>query len=282
MLPPKVQAVVDKLLALFESGDVPKALAHATFPRLDVPSANWSFRNRLLMLLQGTEDARGFRQWKTVSRSVKKGVKAVHILAPAYREYIPCPNAECKARYFLRKNEQQPAVCSLCGASLKEVRIRQQLRGFRVVPVFRREDTEGEPLEDELLPVPQHNFIALAEQWGIIVKAQGFSGGSYGSFSQRQQTILLSSPDPEVFYHELAHAAHARITKLRAGQDARQEIVAEFVAATLAALDGREAHVGTSYEYLESYASKIGQGVERAVFTLLGEIEAVLGVILSA
>ena len=61
MLPHNVQQAVDKLLALFESSDVPQALAHATYPRLKVPSACWSFRNRLLMLLQGTEAARGFR-----------------------------------------------------------------------------------------------------------------------------------------------------------------------------------------------------------------------------
>ena len=274
---------MDRLLALFESGDVPQALAHATYPRLKVPSACWSFRNRLLMLLQGTEDARGFRQWREAGRSVKRGAKAIHILAPLYREYIRCPDDGCKARYFLRKDEERPRVCALCGTSLAEERPRQQLQGFRAIPVFRREDTEGAPLEDELLPVPQHNFLALAEQWGVAVSARGFNGSSYGSFSPGQQTIVLSSPDPEVFYHELAHAAHSRLRPLKAGQDAGQEIVAGvFVAATLAALDGRTAHLGTSYEYLAAYAERLGKPVERAVFSLLREIEGVLGVILGA
>lgn len=47
--------------------------------------------------------------------------------------------------------------------------------------------------------------------------------------------------------------------------------MAELLAATLAALDGSTAHIGTSYEYLESYVGKMGQGVEKAVFTLLGD-----------
>ena len=35
-------------------------------------------------------------------------------------------------------------------------------------------------------------------------------------------------------------------------------------------------HQGTSYEYLQAYAEKMEQSVDRAVFSLLGEIEAVL------
>ena len=59
-----------------------------------------------------------------------------------------------------------------------------------------------------------------------------------------------------------------------------QEIVAEFVAATLAALDGRTAHLGTSYEYLAAYAERMRMPTERAVFSLLREIEEVLLMIL--
>jgi len=280
VLPSKVQTAVDKLLTLFESGDVPKALAHATFPRLDVPSAQWSFRNRLLMLLQDTEDARGFRQWKLVGRKVKKGSKAVYILAPLYKQIIRCPNSDCLAEHTVRKKSQHP-MCSLCKTALNQNQQKQILRGFKAIPLFRRDDTEGKPLEDELLPLPQHNFMELAQKWGLTVSSRGFNGASYGSYSHGQKTILLASPDPEVFYHELAHAAHAKLKPLKGGQDPCQEIVAEFVAATLAALDGRTVHLGTSYEYLEAYAKKMEQSVERAVFSLLGEIEGVLSIICS-
>jgi len=51
---------------------------------------------------------------------------------------------------------------------------------------------------------------------------------------------------------------------------------------TLAVLDGRTVHLGTSYESLEAYAKRMEQSVERAVFTLLGEIKDVLRVILEA
>ncbi len=40
------------------------------------------------MLMNETEDARGFRQWEKVGRRVKKGAKAFYILAPV-RKKVP-------------------------------------------------------------------------------------------------------------------------------------------------------------------------------------------------
>ncbi len=56
----------------------------ANFPAVDVPSGKWSFTNRTLMFLSGTGDARGFRQWKKAGRYVRKGTKAIFILAPTF------------------------------------------------------------------------------------------------------------------------------------------------------------------------------------------------------
>ena len=55
-----LQAIVD----LFQSGNVPQALAVATIPpQAGIPSAKWSWSNRLLQFLADTSDARGYRQW---------------------------------------------------------------------------------------------------------------------------------------------------------------------------------------------------------------------------
>ena len=64
----RIKEVLDGVLAKFESGDIPKAVAISTFPMEDMPSSNWSFLNRLIMSLSGTVDARGFRQWQHVAR----------------------------------------------------------------------------------------------------------------------------------------------------------------------------------------------------------------------
>ena len=60
----KVKNVLNTIIDKFKSGDIPQAVALATFPIPDTPSANWSFTNRTLMFISGTGDARGFRQWK--------------------------------------------------------------------------------------------------------------------------------------------------------------------------------------------------------------------------
>ena len=102
--------------------------------------------------------------------------------------------------------------------------------------------------------------------WGyaLIYKNLLFPGNTFGRLVARSFCLFLCP-----FWHNWFLEM-----KFYASRPS-QEIVAEFVATTLATLDGREAHVGTSYEYLESYASKIGQSVEKAVFSLLGEIKGV-------
>ena len=79
----KAQQVAAEILAAFESGAVPKALA-ITFlaPNLASPSSRWSWRNRLLIALRGHADARGFRQWQEVGRQVRAGERALYILGP--------------------------------------------------------------------------------------------------------------------------------------------------------------------------------------------------------
>ena len=72
----RIREVLDGILSKFENGDIPQALAISTFPSDDLPSSNWSFLNKLIMCLSGTVDARGFRQWQEVGRSVKGGSKA--------------------------------------------------------------------------------------------------------------------------------------------------------------------------------------------------------------
>lgn len=72
-----LQAVLD----LFESGDLPARVAETVIARHegDSPMAAWSLGNQILCLLNGTADARGFRQWKEVGRHVRKGAKATYI-----------------------------------------------------------------------------------------------------------------------------------------------------------------------------------------------------------
>ena len=70
----KAEQSAKRILSLFESGDVPAALAPIFIRRKDaVPCRAWSWSNQLLTALAGHDDARGFRQWQGVDRHVCKG-----------------------------------------------------------------------------------------------------------------------------------------------------------------------------------------------------------------
>ena len=70
------------ILEIFKSGQIPEAVSYAAFPSFDIPSEQWSYLNRIIMWLNGTYDARGYRQWEEAGRHVKKGATAFHIFAP--------------------------------------------------------------------------------------------------------------------------------------------------------------------------------------------------------
>ena len=93
----------------------------------------------------------------------------------------------------------------------------------------------------------------------------------------------MASPEELVFYHELAHAAHSKLGLLREKRDdSCNEIVTEFTAASLAFMEGRKSKLGICFEYLEFYAEKKKLSIEKAVLSLLYEIEKVIALIISA
>jgi len=144
--PATVQTQLDKVLAAFESGDVEGAMQKAITPRHpdDVrPSDSWSFRNRVLMALNGSSDARGFKQWKAAGRSVMKGQRAFHILAPCTRKIEDDVTGEDKVIVI----------------------------GFRGVAVFDLEQTDGEPMPSfDYEPPAPPRLADVAARLGVEVK----------------------------------------------------------------------------------------------------------------
>ena len=80
-----IHETVSGIIASFERGDIPEAIAYSMFPIADIPSAKWSLLNRTLVFLAGTQDARGFRQWKQVGRYVKKGSQVFPDIGSMFR-----------------------------------------------------------------------------------------------------------------------------------------------------------------------------------------------------
>ena len=249
----KVKSVLNGIVDRFKSGDIPQAVSYSCFPAIDIPSAKWSFLNRTIMFLSGTGDARGFRQWQQSNRFVRKGAKALYILVPM----------------IYKKDD---------GGEDKLI-----LSGFKCAPVFRVEDTEGEPLYYELLELPELPLLERAEEWGISVKAVPGNFKYYGFYSGKRKEIGLATKEECVFFHELAHAGHDRVIGgLKRGQDPLQEIVAELSAQALCRLAGKtgDQYIGNSYKYIDSYAKKIKKTAVNACLQVLEETGKVLNLIL--
>lgn len=246
----KISETLSGILRIFKSGEIPEAVSYAAFPSFKVPSDGWSLLNRVIMWLNGTHDARGYRQWLEVGRHVKKGATAFHIFAP---------------RLVKEKKEDGEENFSLTG--------------FLQVPVFCYEDTEGEPLNYNQTKINSFHLIDKAKEWGLDVKAVSGNDRFWGCYAGKH--IQLATPEEAVFFHELSHHAHKLVLgKLEPGQRWEQEIVAELSAEALSRIFGLKVTTGNAYTYIESYAAQAGLSPVQACLLVLSETEKVLKLIL--
>ena len=251
----KIKDVVNAILQKFRTGRIPRAIAYACFPGMDNPSANWSLLNRTIMFLSGTADARGFRQWQKVGRSVKKGSQALYILVPVYKKAV---DDEVK----------------------DEAKV---LAYFKTAPVFRVEDTHGKPIDQKPIELAELPLTARARKWKISVKAVLGNYRFYGAYSTHRKEIALATPQECVFFHELSHAAHERVAgRLKGGQEPLQEIVVELSAQALCWLVGKQPGktMGNSYRYIDHYAKKLKLTPHSACLKVFSQTEKVLQLIL--
>ena len=251
----KVQKVLHGILEKFKTGDVPRAIAYSLFPIRGTPSDRWSYINRMIMLLSGTTDARGIRQWNGVGRSITAGSKALYILVP----------------YFMKKSSIDDDETEM-------------LKGFMAKPVFAVEDTEGEPLDyDKEIPLPDLPLLERAKEWGITVTTISPFPKFLGVYLPGIKEIAIASPEEIVFFHELSHAAHELcIGELKSGQRWDQEIIAELSAQALCHLIGKQPsdNLGNTFRYIESYAKRAGLKPVSACLKVIDDVEKVLNFML--
>jgi hypothetical protein len=209
------------------------------------------------MLLAGTTDARGFRQWNEAERWVTKGAKAFWILGP------------------MRKKVKK-TVLDDKGQREDEIEV---LVGFKAIPVFRYEDTNGQdiPVYQPRDPPP---LLEVADRFGMKVQYERLAPGMYGATDHTNKTILLATDDWDTFFHELGHAIHRTFEPKRGhGQEPEAETIAQLVAATLARLYKRPAD-SFSWSYIASYAqSNNPQQVGRLCLRVLDKTKKVLDLI---
>lgn len=272
----KVNNAIRAVLDLIEKEKL-EYVALAVFrTRSSKPSDKWSFFNRMIMLAHGTNDARGFRQWQQVGRYVKKGAKAFHILVPIFKK-VPVKRKEVVEEIERLKSEHcekcEEQHCCVCWVSDEILRLKEQevlyvekLVGFKAAPVFRKEDTEGAPLEEdklqEQLNIPCE-FTPLIQELGIDVKAIPFNGHFYGYYSPIRKEVALASPDVLVFLHEISHAVDDKLHNLRGSEDER-EFVAELSAAVIGYMLGYKVNLKHVKYYLHHHRpTEIFRAMER-------------------
>jgi len=251
-LSPKAQTALDTVVRKFQTGDLSDIVYIATLKRQGepVPFDTWTFSNQVLAYLQtGSTDCRGYRQWQAVDRQVQKGSHAAFIFAP---------------RIIKDKDTDD-----------------KKLIGFLSVAVFPYHVTEGEPLpERDYAPAQLPPLHEVAQRWGISVE-YGPRPDARGSCTVDGSKIQLATHDEKTFFHELAHAAHARIAGRLNGQKRsaaynRQEVVAEFTAAVLMQLYGLRDNSGNAWQYISAYSKNPLTAIQRALSTVAQVLALIL------
>lgn len=257
----KIQAAAVKLLQMFEAGNFPEIAKRSILMKSygKSPCAKWSIGNIITILLAGTSDARGFRQWEQVGRKVKRGAKALHILGPCtYIKTVTNPDT---------------------GEEKKE----PYIKGFRPIPVFAFESTEGSEFEKASFnpPAPPPLF-EVAARYGIKVSYDAFAGQALGSCKTDGSEITLRAHDADVWFHELAHAVDARLSggKLKGGQDTEQETVAELTSGVLCQFYNISGYECQAWQYIKHYNNDSPEKAIKQIYSLLGRVEAIIGDIL--
>ena len=258
-----IKNAVNQLLDMFQSGKLPERVAFSIIHRHPgdvIPSDKWSIGNRILQMLQGTADARGYKQWQEVGRQVRKGAHAIHILAPL--------------TYKIKGKDE------LTGEDVEKIIV----KGYRPIPVFRYEDTDGKefPYDHAYDTATHPTFFDAAEKLGVEVTYKPLKSKYLGRYSVHTNKIELCAEDAVVYYHELAHAVHATLVDLTVYDQDRAEIIAEFSALVLANIAGISGFEQQGFDYIASYAATHKPDkVMQEIFSILKDVEAIVNKVLS-
>ena len=170
---------------------------------------SYSFNNTLLIAMQGGQLVAGYNKWRDdFYRNVKKGEKAIKILAPA----------PFKAKKEVQKLDAQGRpVMGKDGKPVTEVQ-EIQVPAFKIVSVFDVSQTEGEPLpsigvEELTGSVERYGefFKALEQTSPVPIGFEDIPSGSHGYYHLTEKRIAIQEGMSELqtlktAIHEIAHS----------------------------------------------------------------------------
>jgi antirestriction protein ArdC len=213
----------------------------------------------------------GYRTWQKLGRQVRKGEKAIRILAP------------CRVKVGEVESDEG-------------TRAAFRVVGFKSASVFDVSQTEGEPLPDlEYRPLEGEapdfaDFVCgVAMSAGLEIRREPLPGGMNGYLHRAERLIVVDSEcssamAAKVVGHELGHQFDTWLIENPDAYSAHRgdcEAVAESVAYVIAArfgLDAGPSAVGYVAAWVDGKADRVRDLAERidaAVVAILGGRERV-------
>lgn len=261
---------VDTLLSLLDEGvknfksDPEKFKA---LLKMQALFRGYSFRN--LMLIQAQKPnasyVASFKRWKELDRSVRKGEKALRVLAP---------------RFVMEKDETTGLD-------------KQKLVGYISCPVFDVSQTEGEPLPIDEIRLQLNGESDEAEiifAWVKLLAEEddcpvevAFANGANGYYSPSSHRIVI---DPKLSVNHRAKTmvheyVHAQLHRHNPCTEEEGECVAEGVAFIVCSYFGLDTS-SYSFEYVNGWSSdggeslmKYGTIMQKAAAKIIEDIERV-------
>jgi antirestriction protein ArdC len=149
---------------------------------------SYSLYNQIILCFAGCSQVAGYKKWKELGRTVKKGGKATWILAPWLK----------------------PVKVEKEGEEEKERKI---LHGFFSVPVFDISQTEGEPIKRGLTTGSDIDFEELRKAtkkagWTVVFKPLEIATGGYVTSENGEITLNSNLDETEnigTLVHEWVH-----------------------------------------------------------------------------
>lgn len=194
---------------------------------------SYSFGNQMLIATQMPTASRvaGFHTWKAQGRSVRKGEKAIRILAPMVRKMESAETGEAgESRIF----------------------------GFRTVCVFDISQTDGAELPgfaqasgdvgDTLAKLQ-----CFAESKAIAIEFADYLGGALGVSYGGRIALLTGKSDAETFATLTHEVAHELLHKVDRGTKTTRELEAEAVAFIVGTAVGLDMNT-SSADYIKLYS----------------------------
>ena len=255
----KSKSVLEKLVASFDKSELLEDAIIKTFlDPIDTPQSHYSRLNRIMLYLQGAQDARGINVWHSLKRQSLDITKQVFIWMPRTQKIKD------------KTGDEDKDITITTGFFLKGLYDISNTFGAKIADYEKQEPKVMPPLFD------------VAQKWGINVKYFNVeSDGSYGYYSPDRKEIVLKTENAYVFFHELAHAAHEKIDgKLKSGgQNPQEEAIAQLTSAVLCQMYDHKMDKFT-YDYILAYAkndpTKAMQLIKKVIIKVSKVLELIL------